>query len=268
MRSEPPDLPPAPATQRVPYGPGALHFGDLFLPAGPGSHPLVLAVHGGFWKARYDLAHLGPLCAALAAEGLAVYSLEYRRVGDAGGGFPGTFLDVARAADFLPELARRHGLRAGPAAALGHSAGGHLALWLAGRHRVTPGSVLNAAPSVPLAGVVALAPVADLEEAARADLGTGAVHALLGGAPEAVPERYAAASPAALLPLGVRQVLVHGTEDDAVPLALSRAYVRAAQARGDRCDLETLEGQDHFAPIDPGSPAFPVVLAALRAVLG
>jgi acetyl esterase/lipase len=263
------DLPAPEADHRVAYGSLPQQFGDLFLPKGAGPHPLVLALHGGFWRARYDLAHLGHLCAALAHAGFAVWSVEYRRIGEGeggGGGYPATLQDVSLAADFLPLLRRRFPSLGKPVVALGHSAGGQLALWLAGRHHAPEASGVHG-PHLALAGVVALAPVSDLAEASRLDLGKGVVRDFLGGAPDARPERYAAASPSRLLPLGARQLVVHGTEDDTVPFSLSQAFVAEARARGDRAELRTLHGHGHFEPIDPRSAAWPVVLAAVQALV-
>lgn len=145
--------------------------------------------------------------------------------------------------------------------AFGHSAGGHLALWLAGRHRLPPDSPFHA-PGRRWPGwwPWRRCPTWWSPSAWAA--------ALLGGTPEDVPDRYAAASPSRLLPTGVRQVLLHGTEDDTVPLAMSEAYAREARALGDACQLQAVGGLDHFDPIDPRSPAFPAVLAAPRGLLG
>ncbi len=261
------DLPAPEADHRVAYGALPQQFGDLYLPAGAGPHALVLALHGGFWREQYDLTHLGHLCAALARAGFAVWSVEYRRIGQEGGGYPGTLQDVSLAAGFLPQLRRRFPALGAGVVALGHSAGGQLALWLAGRHHAPAASGVHG-PPVGLAGVVALAPVSDLAEASRLDLGAGVVRDFLGGPPEAQPERYGAASPCRLLPLGVPQIVVHGTEDDTVPYALSRAYVKEAQARGERAELRTLQGMGHFEPLDPRSAAWPVVADAVRALSG
>ena len=259
------DLPTPKADQRVAYGKLPHQFGDLYLPNSPGPYQLVLALHGGFWREKYDLGHFGHLCRALARAGLAVYSVEYRRLGHEGGGFPGTLHDVARAAEFLPELEWRFPVITEGAVALGHSAGGQLALWLAGRQNAPEGSPLRG-PALDLAGVVALAPVADLAAASLQGLGAGVVRDFMGGPPEAQPDRYAAASPIRLLPLRVPQILVHGTADDTVPYALSEAYVREARARGGRAELRTLQGLGHFEPIDPRSAAFPSVLQAVQAL--
>jgi acetyl esterase/lipase len=257
------DLPAPSADARLAYGPEPLQFGELRLPTGASPHPVLVVIHGGFWRARYGLDHIGHLCAALTAAGLATWNVEYRRVGDPGGGWPGTFHDVAAAAEHVRALAPAYGLDLGRVVALGHSAGGHLALWLAGRHRIAPSDPLAAAAPLPLRGAVSLGGVVDLRRAWERRLGNGAVDDLLGGPPDQVAERYAAADPAALLPLGVRQVLVHGTADANVPFALSEGYAAAAVARGDAARLVPLPGAGHFEVIDPRSREWPAVEEAV-----
>lgn len=245
--------PPLRSDVRIPYASGAQRFGDLWLPLGDGPFPLVVAIHGGFWRERYDLGHLSHLCAALAADGLAAFSLEYRRVGQAGGGFPGTLEDIQAGVAFADRLRHWFPIAALPPVLLGHSAGGQLALW--------------AAKEAVCAGVVALAAVSDLRAGAALGLSEGAVAAFLGGAPAEVPERYRFASPAERLPLRRRQVLLHGALDADVPLALSERYQAAAKAAGDEALLETLPQSGHFELIDPGSAAFLAVLRSVRSCL-
>jgi acetyl esterase/lipase len=252
---------------RMSYGRDAYQFADLRVPRGVGPHPVVIVVHGGFWRARYDLEHIGHLCAALTDEGYATWSLEYRRIGNAGGGWPGTFLDAALGANFLCSLAEQYALDLGRVVALGHSAGGHLALWLAGCGRVPAGSPLHVEEPPPLRGVVALAAVSDLRLAWEMGLSNRVVGDLLGGSPAEVPEPYAAASPVELLPLGVPQVLVHGTEDEDVPYELSGRYASAARAAGDPVELVTLRGTGHMDLVEPHSQAWPDVLGAVRSLL-
>lgn len=255
------------------YGPEADHLGEVWWPsstqpdlADPPS-ALVLVLHGGFWQAEWDRAHARPLAAALADAGHVVGSVEYRRVGSPGGGWPGTFDDVAAAVDQLPRMimsaAPEHGRTAG-VVLVGHSAGGQLALWAAARHRLKAHPAWCGTDAAVIRGVVALAPVAALARAGREDLGEGAVAELLGGHVADVPDRYAAADPDALAPSGVRTVVVHGERDRQVPIAHSRSYVQQARAAGDDITLVELPGTEHFALIDPLSPAWPTVRDAVR----
>lgn len=215
---------------------------------GPEDAPLLVAtIHGGFWRSRVDASSIAPLAAALAAVGHRVWNLEYPRVGEPAGGWPGTAVAVAAALDALLEAAAGR-----PVVALGHSAGGHLALW-ASRGR-------------PIAGVVALAPVCDLPAAHRAGLGEGAVEEFIGAPPEAAAEAYLEASPGARLPLGVLALLVHGEADQRVPIAQSRTYAEAAAA-GDEVELVELPGVDHMALIEPDGPARPAIDSGLRRFL-
>jgi acetyl esterase/lipase len=236
--------------ERHRYGSGRAQFADLHLPAGDGPWPVAVVVHGGFWRAQYRLGLMTGLCRDLAGRGWAAWNLEYRRLGLwSGGGWPTTFDDVAAGADLLADLAAGLPLDLARVATVGHSAGGHLAVWLAGRHRLAAGAP-GAGPRVRPVCAISLAGVLDLERAAREGVGGSAAARLVGGRPDQVPERYAIASPAALLPIGVRQVLVHGEGDGIVPSDLSRAHARAAQAAGDRCELVALPGVGHFEVID------------------
>lgn len=250
-----------PPAARVAYGPASAQYAELRLPPGPGPHPIAVVVHGGCWSASFDLRHVRPFCSALARSGVATWCVEYRRVGDEGGGWPGTFEDAARAADHLREVALRHPIDRGRVVAVGHSAGGHLALWLAGRSRLPPARRIGGEPSGPLRGVVALAAIGDLAAAARSGTCGDAVPALLGGSPEERPERYAAGSPAELRPLGVPQRLVHGTRDLIVPIAASRAWVKAGDGEA---TLVEVPDAGHFDLVDPTAVAY---LAVRRAIL-
>lgn len=250
---------------RAPYGAGPDQFGELYLPAGPGPHPVVVLIHGGCWRAAYGLAPLGRLCDALRRAGLAVWSLEYRRIG-AGGGWPATCADVAAGADALRTLGAP--LDLGRVVAAGHSAGGHLALWLAARPRLPRASALWSAAPLPVAGVLALAALADLDAAARRGLCGTAVPELLGGAPDERPEAYAEASPAALLPLGVPQRHLVGASDAIVPPDYLETFVAAARAAGDDALLTVLPDAAHFEVVSPDTAAWPAVLAAARELAG
>jgi acetyl esterase/lipase len=234
---------PPPADVRLLYGSDPLQFGDLRLPKTEGWHPVVIVIHGGFWRAAYDLDHIGHLCAALTAAGLATWNVEYRRIGNNGGGWPGTFEDVLRGADYVATLAGKYPVDAKRTIAVGHSAGGHLALLLAARQLVR--------------GVVSLAWVADLRRAWELGLSNNAVGSFLSGSPQEVPERYRQASPLELVPLGVPQRLVHGAKDDVVPFEISERYAKAAKAAGDDARLVTLPEAGHFELIDPRSGEWP-----------
>jgi acetyl esterase/lipase len=268
----PPHLPSAgPPTggepgQRIAYGKNSEQFGELRLPEGDGPHPVVVVIHGGFWQAAYDLKHLYPFSAALTAAGWATWSIEYRRVGQEGGGWPDTFDDVAAATDALRDLAAPHSLDLRRVFAIGHSAGGHLALWTASRHRIPVESAVYRKSPLPVKGVVSLAGVCDLRQAWDLKLGGGVVRGLLGGTPEEFSDRYSAASPADLLPLGVPQVLVHGEKDAAVPFAMSQAYQKKATERGDAARLVALPDAGHFEVIDPRSKEWPQIVEALASL--
>ncbi|HEV7899054.1 MAG TPA: alpha/beta hydrolase [Planosporangium sp.] len=258
----------------VRYGSHPEQVADVRLPSHGPTGPLVIFIHGGFWMAGYDRGHTAPLAVDLAACGYPVATIEFRRVGQDGGGWPGTFTDVADAVARVPELIAEALTSRGRSVPdlsrpilAGHSAGGHLALWSAGQAAATGRSGTGAA-AAPVRGVLALAPVADFALAHRLGLGGGAVAALLGGGPDEVPERYAAADPMRLLPSRVRTVVVHGTEDDRVPIEVSRSYVAAARASGDDASLVELPGTEHFAVIDPQSAVWSHVLGAFRALRG
>ncbi len=249
--------------QRLSYGQAPENFGDLYLPAKTGRLPAVVFIHGGYWRARYDLEHADPLCQALARAGMAVWNVEYRRVGNPGGGWPGTFVDVLSALAHMRQLAQEYALDLDQITLMGHSAGGHLALWAAAAQRQMAGHLRREAEPLPLRRVIALAAVSDLRRAWDLRLSNGAVGELLGGSPSQAAESYALASPLELLPCGVPQTLLHGTEDEAVPYELSQRYSAAAVEAGDDCTLHTLPGIGHFELIDPHSAAWPHVLHAI-----
>jgi acetyl esterase/lipase len=238
------------------YGPGPDQFLELTLPVGHGPAPVAVVLHGGFWRARYGIELARPLAADLAARGWAAVAVEYRRVG-AGGGWPSTLVDVAAALDALPDLAADAApgrLDLGDVTVIGHSAGGHLAAWAAGRARL-PAGAPGAAPRIAVTAAVLQAGVLDLRAAVAADLGGGATVGFLGGTPAEVPERYAAADPVRLLPTGVPVLCVHGEADTTVPPEQSERYAAAATAAGDRVEVAALPG-DHMAVIDVAGEAW------------
>ena len=253
---------------RLKYGDEPFQFGDLYIPADEERHPLVILIHGGFWRATYELSLMTKLAQDLATRGIAAWNIEYRRVGNSGGGWPGTFLDVAKATDYVITIADQYSLDLQHVVAVGHSAGGHLALWLATRGKLVQDWELarDAAP-LALSGVVSLAGAMDLEQVWQLGLGNDAVVELLDGSPDEVPERYKMASPFELLPLGIEQVLIHGTEDDSVPLIVSQEYADRARQLGDTVKLIKLVGGNHFVVIDPGSTAWSRTVEEIKRLL-
>ena len=262
-------MPQAPADRRIAYGRDPLQFGDLRMPTPhpgktglggpPEKFPVAIVIHGGCWSADYDLAYLGNMSAALAKQGVATWMIEYRRVGNAGGGWPGTFQDVAKAADYLRELAKQYPLDPKRVVAVGHSAGGHLALWLAARHKLPRSSALYSADPIALRGVVVLAGIPDL---AAAGTGTGCddmAYKLMGGTPQQFADRYQQGSPAEMLPLGVKQVLIHGEHDKLVPHQLSVEYESRARTGGDDVRLISIPNAGHFELVVPAIAAWKTV---------
>jgi acetyl esterase/lipase len=249
------DVPAAPPGLHVVYGSDPFQFGELFLPEGNGPHPVAIVIHGGYWRARYDLRHIGHFCIALAKAGIAAWSLEYRRLGNKGGGFPGTLDDVRAGAVFLERISKERSLDMRRVVATGHSAGGQLVLWLAKQG------------ALPLRGVVPLAPVADLKRAWELKLSDTVVGDFLGGSPTEAWDRYRAASPIEMVPLGMRQRVIHGDRDDVVPISMSREYVAAARKGGDDCTLTELEGAGHFELIDPRNAAWGQVRDTIEKLL-
>jgi acetyl esterase/lipase len=233
--------------QRISYGGHPAQFGELHLPQRVEHVGTVAVVHGGFWRARYDLDYGRPLAADLAAHGFVAWNIEYRRVGN-GGGWPTTADDVAAAIDHLAVL----DIDTSAVVAVGHSAGGQLAVWAAGRTD----------PRVPLIAAVSQAGVLDLVAAHDARLSSDAVAAFLGGGPEDVPDHYRAADPLAAAPIDVPVLCVHARADDNVPIAQSEAYV----ARGGQTVLREVPG-DHFTVIDPPDPSWRLVRDALPDLL-
>jgi len=229
--------------ERVAYGADPNQFLEVRLPRAPGPHSVLLNIHGGFWRTKYDLAHTGHLSEALRAAGIATFNIEYRRVANAGGGWPGTFEDIRAAYRFVQQEHSRFHLDLDRLIVMGHSAGGQLALCLA-------------AHETSLHRAISLAGVVDLKKAFALHLSHDAVVEFLGGKPDAVPEHYREADPMELTIPHARQWLLHGSDDDTVPPELSRDYVLQKKKAGESAELLEIPRAGHFDLIDPASEAF------------
>ena len=269
-------LPLLTADHRVPYGSLPPQFGDLWLPDNAGHHPLpvVAFFHGGWWKSEYDLRYAGYLCQALKREGIAVWSMEYRRLGATGGGWPETFQDASAGFEFLSTLASRYPLDLSRVITVGHSAGGHLAFWMAGRAHVPAGSsLLPAAPKLAPTGTIALAGAVDLRAALALSATPGFAHVqervthFMGGTPIALPERYREGDPGELLPFSIRQVLIQGSADDQIPPELPHQWARTSRSLGDTVDVRIIPAANHFDVVDPRSHAWPVVVDEVKTLV-
>jgi acetyl esterase/lipase len=253
------------------YGNLPFQFGELWLPRStPGPHPVLLLIHGGCWLAELPGTDLmAEMADAFRREGVAVWSIEYRRVGHPGGGYPGTFLDVANAADFLRVLAPEFKLDLNRVVAAGHSAGGHLALWLAGRTHLPRSSPLRIGEPLTIRAVVSIAGIGDPEhfDPGGAVCGNGTVAKLVDLEGRGAPEAYLDTSPVELLPLGVPQVIIHGVYDAQVPPFYGYRYWERASSRGDAVELRTIDDAGHFEVIAPWTSPFSEVRDVLRELL-
>lgn len=260
-----------PADYRLSYGDDPLQFGELRLPAGPGPHPVAIVVHGGCWLSNYaDIRNTAALADALRDSGIATWNIEYRREGNTGGGWPGTFEDVAHAADFIKTIANKHALDLNHVISIGHSAGGHLALWLAARHQLPPHSQLFMKKPLPLQGVIVLGGVPDLKafrSQGKTICGMDVVGQLLGNSADQVEKHYKEASSKELLPLGLPQILIYGTEDEVVPVTFAKAYAKNAQQKGDSVKLVEVEGAAHQEFNVPNSIVWPTLKSAVFSLL-
>jgi len=243
--------PPEP-DRRLKYGSDSNQFIDVRFPAGIQPVPVVFFIHGGYWRARYDLTYAGHLCGALKKAGIATWNVEYRRVGNPGGGWPGTFEDIRGAYRLL----QGQSIRSSPplfdlnrVVVAGHSAGGQLALCLAAHEKT-------------VTRVISLAGVLDLHRAWELHLSNDAVVEFLGGSPKDVPEHYREASPAEQQITHARQLIVHGTADDSVPYEISRSYAERKKKAGERVEMFSLPDEGHFGIVDPGSKIWPKIQEA------
>ena len=263
-------LPASKPTALVSYGTDRLQTGELRLPAGKGPFPVAVVIHGGCWTKGFATArNTAPLASALTAKGIATWNIEYRQVGDAGGGWPGTFADWAAATDHLRTLAKRYPIDLTNVVVTGHSAGAHAALWVAARGKLPKGNALRGSNPLPVRAAVAIDGPGDLAPFVGPDAeicGKPVIVPLMGGTPAEVPGRYAQGSPAALLPLGMPQVMLPSS---VLTPDAAEAYRKAAVAKGDRASVvPTAAGADHFNIIAPGEPQFEPTLRAILDALG
>lgn len=264
-------IPFRPPTLRAAYGADSSQYGELRVPPGAGPHPVTVLIHGGCFRAVYAKAQeLGPVGDTLAAEGIATWNIEYRRLGEPGAGWPETWLDVGRAVDHLRALAPAHRLDLSRVIVVGHSAGGHLAMFVASRARLSPDSPLYQPDPLPLRGVINLGGPVDLGvniPGYQSGCGDSVITQLVGGTPDAVPARYAAAAATRRVPLGIPQVLVIGEHEGFVPKQFLELHVRAARNAGDRVRLVVLPGMGHFELAMPTTPAWRPIAAEIRTLL-
>ncbi len=261
-------LPLPPPGEHIAYGTEPLQFGELRVPNGHGPFPVAVIIHGGCWLKRYDLNHAAREATALTRLGIATWTIEYRRADDFGGGWPGTFQDVARATDYVAQLATRYPLDLKRVVLVGHSAGGQLALWLASRGRRVSAQPIPDLMPLTVSGVVSLAGITDLRTfGARSGSCSAAVATLLGGSADDQRARYSAVSPVELLPLGIPVRLVHGTADKSVPVEQSLDYAAHARVAGDDVKSSIIPDAGHFDLLEPGTVAWPAVTRAVRELL-
>lgn len=261
---------PAP-TAKIAYGSAPSQYAELFLPAGDGPFPIAVLVHGGCWTIKFGgIEQMRNLAGALAAHGIAVWNVEYRRVDEEGGGYPGTYQDINGALDLLGAQAARHRLDLGRIVAIGHSAGGQLVQWIAGRNRIPASSPLFQANPLPLREIISLGGLADLRnerELIKASCGRDTVQ--LAGSPSAArPDVFSDTNAVELVPNGSRTVLITGELDTISPPRAAHDYAARVQLAGDAASVIILPGASHYDEVAASSPAFKLVLPAIRKALG
>lgn len=253
----------------VPYGEAELQIGELRTPLTTlDTFPLVIFIHGGCWLSDYNLDHVSAVCADLVEAGYAVWTPEYRRVGDEGGGYPNTFKDIQASVDFARTLADIYPLDLENVVIMGHSAGGHLALWLATQQNLTKNNPLYNPNPLSLKGVISLAGITDL--VAYDEVGndcSSAVAQLMDGTSEEMGSRYHKSSPINLLPAKIPIRLIHGDQDNIVPLSQSEVFAKKAKAKGENVTILTIEGGGHFDMVSPHSAAWLVIKKELAALV-
>ena len=268
-------------SETISYGDQAMQLVDLWLPEGKGPHPTVLMVHGGCWQTEIaDRRIMNWIADDLRKRGIAVWNIDYRGVDREGGGYPGTFADVAAAADALRTHAPRYNLDISPLVAVGHSAGGHLALWLAARHspKARPSNLLIprrspilSADPIRIAAVISLGGLPDLELAATppgSGCGTEIIERLVGPPTLSSRNVHADTSVPRLAPLGARQVLINGLQDRIIPTEYAYDYERKMRAAGDDVKARMLDRTGHVELIAPETEAWAAAVEEIEAALG
>jgi acetyl esterase/lipase len=263
-------LPKPAADHRISYGEDEFQFAELRLPEGEGPFPVVVFIHGGCWLSEFDLSMAANLSGALASAGIASWTPEYRRIGNPGGGWPGTLEDLSSSVEYLREIASPHNLDLSRIVLMGHSAGGHLVLWYAARKNLADTSQFYKADALDVQGIVSLAGITDIvkyrDNYDTQDCNT-AVPGILGGEPKDVPERVAQINPVDLVPLAVPVRMIHGAADSIVPLAQSTDFMMKARAAGDDVRTIVVDGAGHFDLIAPFSVAWTMVLQEIQSLL-
>ncbi|UGQ46901.1 alpha/beta hydrolase [Massilia endophytica] len=257
--------------RRIAYGAAPSQFVELFKPQGMGPFPVVVLIHGGCWTVQFGgIRQMRNMASDLAAQGIAVWNVEYRRHDEAGGGYPGMYQDVAQAVDLLKQEAQASQLDLGRVVAVGHSAGGHLAQWAASRHRLPSWSPAWVKDPLPIPSVISLGGLADLRLQASlikssCERDTGQ----LAGKPSAQrPDVFLDTSPAEMLPARIHTVLIHGEHDNVSPLSTGEAYAQRARAAGDTATVLMLPGGSHYDEVAATSPSWKIVSAEIRKALG
>ena len=249
---------------RIAYGTEPSQFGDLRVPEGSGRFPVIVIIHGGCWLSSYDLTLMDAMAEDLTARGYATWNLEYRRTSDPGGGWPGTFRDVANGLNYLRTLSNDYPVDLDKILVTGHSAGGHLTLWLGAQAQLSDQSQIAVANTPAIKGIVSLAGITDLKTYYAPSGCGGNLKNLIGGSPEEYENRYRDGSPISFVPLDIRQVLVNGESDNIVSISHITPYFEAASAAGDSIQLITIPSAGHFEVITPGSIAWPEIVKAFE----
>lgn len=258
---------PSATALRIPYGPDENQFADLRLPETKGPFPVAIIVHGGCYLAKYDLSYMNQLAEAVTRLGFATWNLEYRRVGNPGGGWPGTFLDVADGSDHLREIAEDYLLDLSKVIVVGHSSGGQLGIWLSGRNKIKPDSDIYRPDPLVVQTSVALAPVADIGRRYKQGNCDNSANKLMGGSPKAQTDRYRQVSPIEMLPIDTRQIVVLGEQDTQERKEETKEYIDRGKEVGNEIDFEWLKNSDHFTLINDGEAAGQEVIKIIQSLL-